>query len=84
MIAAGLFTGVIDNVVRTIVLKGRSNMHTLVTLVASFGGIGLFGIMGVFIGPVLASIGIALLQAWPDIGRRFGLLPVISADQIKG
>lgn len=74
MVAVGLFIGVIDNFVRPIVLKGRGNMHPLVSLVAIFGGVGLFGMIGVFIGPILAAIAISLLQAWPSVARRFGLM----------
>jgi predicted PurR-regulated permease PerM len=75
MLAAGLFTSVADNFVRPIVLKGRSNIHPLVSLIAIFGGIQLFGILGVFVGPIIAGILTSLLQIWPVIGRRFGILP---------
>jgi predicted PurR-regulated permease PerM len=75
MVVFGLMTGIVDNVVRAMILKGRSKMHPLVSLVAIFGGIEMFGIMGIFLGPILAAILIALLQLWPAIGQRFGLLP---------
>lgn len=74
MLAAGVITGIADNFVRPVVLKGRSDMHPLVSLIAIFGGIQLFGILGVFVGPVLAGILTSLLEIWPVIGRRFGLL----------
>jgi predicted PurR-regulated permease PerM len=50
-------------------------MHPLVSLVAIFGGIEMFGILGIFLGPILAAVLIALLQLWPEVGQRFGLLP---------
>ncbi len=74
MLTAGLITGIADNFVRPVVLKGRSDMHPLVSLVAIFGGIKLFGILGVFVGPIFAGILISLLQIWPEIGRRFDML----------
>jgi hypothetical protein len=43
--------------------------------VAIFGGIEMFGILGIFLGPILAAVLIALLQLWPEVGQRFGLLP---------
>ncbi len=73
MVAAGLVTSVIDNFVRPLVLKGRGEMHPLVSLVAIFGGIQLFGILGVFFGPILAAVIITLLTVWPVVGRRGGL-----------
>ncbi|MDP3543426.1 MAG: AI-2E family transporter [Elusimicrobiota bacterium] len=75
MIALALAAGLIDNVVRPLVLKGRADMHPLVGLIAIIGGIQLFGILGVFIGPVLAAMLLALLRIWPVIGGRFGLAP---------
>jgi predicted PurR-regulated permease PerM len=73
MIALGIVTSIIDNFIRPMVLKGRSDMHPLVSLVAIFGGISMFGIFGVFIGPILAAVLISLLQIWPAVGRRYGL-----------
>jgi predicted PurR-regulated permease PerM len=75
MVVFGLMAGIVDNVVRPMILRGRSKMHPLVSLVAIFGGIEMFGIMGIFLGPILAAVLIALLQLWPEIGQRFGLLP---------
>jgi predicted PurR-regulated permease PerM len=75
MVVSGLLAGIIDNVVRALLLKGRSKMHPLVSLVAIFGGIEMFGILGIFLGPILAAVLIALLQLWPAIGQRYGLLP---------
>jgi predicted PurR-regulated permease PerM len=73
MLAAGGLTGVMDNVMRAWVLKGRDDMHPLVSLVAILGGIHMFGLMGVFVGPVLAAMFIALMNTWPEVGRRAGL-----------
>lgn len=72
MILFGIVTGISDNFVRPLVLKGRANMHPLISLVAIFGGIGIFGILGVFIGPLIAAVLISLLQIWPLIAERFG------------
>lgn len=73
MVVFGFLTSVVDNFVRPWVLKGRGEMHPLVSLVAIFGGINLFGIVGVFFGPILAAVVITVLQVWPVVGRRFGM-----------
>jgi predicted PurR-regulated permease PerM len=80
MIIFGLFTGIIDNFVRPMVLRGRSELHPLVSLVVIFGGLNWFGITGVFIGPMLASVVIALLDIWPSVARRSHLTS--KADQV--
>jgi predicted PurR-regulated permease PerM len=74
MLAIGIFTGVIDNYIRPAILKGRGEMHPLVSLVAIFGGIQMFGILGVFVGPILVAILLTLFEVWPLVGRRAGLL----------
>lgn len=73
MVALALGAGAIDNLVRPLVLKGRADMHPLVGLIAIVGGIQMFGILGVFIGPILAATTISLLKIWPDIRGRFGI-----------
>lgn len=73
MIVLGLLTGVIDNYVRPQILKGRDELHPLVSLISIFGGIAMFGIVGVFFGPVFAATLVSLLQIWPTVGKRFGL-----------
>jgi predicted PurR-regulated permease PerM len=83
MVVCGLMTGLVDNFVRSMILQGRSKMHPLVSLVAIFGGIGMFGIMGVFLGPILAAVLIALLQSWPEVGQRFGLLPDSTGGELR-
>lgn len=70
MICFGVITSISDNLVRPLVLKGRSQMHPLVSLVAIFGGINLFGILGVFIGPIIAAVTVSLLQILPAIHER--------------
>ena len=75
MFGFGLFIGVVDNFVRAYVLKGREAIHPLVGLVAIFGGIQMFGILGVFLGPILAAVLISLLQIWPIVAQRSGIIP---------
>ncbi|MGK5085515.1 AI-2E family transporter [Bdellovibrionota bacterium FG-1] len=73
MVLLGLFTGVIDNVIRALVLKGKASMHPLVSLVAIFGAIRVLGFFGVFIGPIGAAILISLLNIWPMVAVRSGI-----------
>jgi predicted PurR-regulated permease PerM len=71
MLAFG--ASVIDNLVRPLVLKGRDDMHPLVGLIAIIGGLQMFGIQGVLIGPILAAMLLSLLRSWPVIRGRLGL-----------
>jgi predicted PurR-regulated permease PerM len=75
LLVVGILAGLSDNVVRALMLRGQAAMHPLVGLVAVFGGINMFGILGVFIGPILAAMFIALLKLWPELLGRMSAAP---------
>jgi predicted PurR-regulated permease PerM len=56
--------GLMDNVVRPIVMKGHGDMHPLLALVSIFAGIRMFGLLGVIFGPIVAAMLLALLNSW--------------------
>ncbi len=64
MAAVAVVAGLMDNVVRPIVMKGHGDMHPLLALIAIFAGIRMFGILGVIFGPIVAAMLLALLQSW--------------------
>ena len=76
MVAVGIFAGLIDNVVRMVVLKGvkaSKGLHPLVSLVAVLGGIKVFGLFGVLIGPVIVALLISMLEVWPSVYNKSNL-----------
>lgn len=74
MLGFGAFCGIVDNIVRPWVLKGRGGLHPLVSLVAIFGAIQMFGLFGVFFGPILVAVLLSLFQVWPVVAKRFNLI----------
>ncbi len=46
----------IDNVLRPMVVAGRVELHPMVLLFFIFGGVEAFGFLGLFLGPVVASV----------------------------
>lgn len=73
MAVFGVTAGLLDNIVRPIILKGGSDMHPFVSLMAIFGGVRLFGILGVFLGPIAIGVVIAFLDLWPLFQKRLEL-----------
>ncbi len=73
MVAIGLLVGIIDNIVRSFVLKGRGNMHPLISIIAVIGGVSLFGASGIFTGPIVIALIIAILDVWPLVAKRTGI-----------
>lgn len=68
--AWGIFVvGTIDNVLRPYLISGRVQMHTLLIFFAVFGGVNVFGFLGLFIGPVIVAVTITLLSILRDESR---------------
>ena len=54
--------GQIDNVVRPYVISGRAKMHPLLVFLALLGGVKAFGVLGLFIGPVVVSLTLVVFE----------------------
>ena len=54
----------IDNFIRPIFISEESHVHMLVIFIGIFGGLFNWGILGLFIGPLILSIGIFLLDIY--------------------
>jgi len=61
LLGAAAGVSLVDNVVRPWVLKGSGNLHPFLAFVAAFGGLHVFGFSGIFLGPILAGLCVALL-----------------------
>lgn len=59
-------TGTIDNLVKPLIIRGRSSMPPLLVFLAVFGGLLWFGVMGLLVGPVLMALLLALLHIYAE------------------
>ena len=55
-----LVVGLIDNVLRPLIIGGKARLHPLLVFFSVFGGIILFGPVGIFFGPIILSITLVL------------------------
>jgi predicted PurR-regulated permease PerM len=62
----------VDNIVRPYVIGGRLKLHTLYVFFGLLGGLEAFGVMGLFIGPVVFSLMLALIGILREEGRANG------------
>jgi predicted PurR-regulated permease PerM len=53
-----------DNFLRPLLIKRGANLPLLLVFTGVIGGLLAFGILGLFIGPVLLAVGFTLLTAW--------------------
>jgi predicted PurR-regulated permease PerM len=51
-----------DNGVRPLVLSGQTKLNSLLIFFSLLGGVEAFGFVGLFAGPVIVSVGMALVQ----------------------
>jgi len=58
----GAIIGQIDNVIRPYVISERAKLHTLLVFFALLGGVKAFGVMGLFVGPVVLSATLVVLE----------------------
>lgn len=82
LVVIGIAIGLVDNVARALVLGGQEAMHPMVSIVAVLGGIATFGASGVFIGPLVASMSIAVLDIWPAVASYCGIAVSGSGDTV--
>jgi len=54
----------VDNIIRPIVISGTGKVPFLVVLFGVLGGLSAFGLIGLFLGPVILSVLLAVWQAW--------------------
>ncbi len=64
-----LVVGLVDNLLRPMLISGSTSMHPLLIFMAVLGGIQAFGFLGLFIGPVLVAIVTAVLDLYRGVVR---------------
>ena len=64
---AAVVIGFADNIVRPWVQSSRTTMHPLLSLLSIFGGLEVFGAVGIFIGPVVAAMALWIVDTYADL-----------------
>lgn len=59
-----LVVSTIDNVIRPLVISGASQVPFLVVMFGVLGGLAAFGVIGLFLGPIVLAVLLAVWQAW--------------------
>lgn len=81
----------VDNLLRALLVSGRAQLHPLIAFFSVLGGLVVFGATGIFIGPVLFVLSLALVEmarvaVEPDPAAREALrasLPLASRPLIR-
>lgn len=62
----GLIVGVMDNFLRPVLIKKGADLPLLLIFAGVVGGLIAFGLIGIFVGPVVLAVAHTLLWAWID------------------
>lgn len=62
-----LLTGTVDNLIKPLVVRGKSELPTVLVFLGVFGGLLTFGLIGLLVGPVIMAVMMALLRIWQEI-----------------
>ena len=64
MFWGALVVSSIDNVLKPLIISRGSNLPFILVMLGILGGVVAFGFIGIFLGPVLLALGLALLKEW--------------------
>ena len=68
VLAWGFFVvSTIDNVLKPLIISQGSHLPFILVLLGVLGGVVAFGLVGIFIGPVLLALGYSLLGEWSQV-----------------
>ena len=68
-----LIVSSVDNFIKPMIISHGSDLPFILVMLGVFGGVVAFGLIGVFLGPVLLALGFAMIKEWagaaPSRGR---------------
>lgn len=62
-----LIISMIDNILKPLIIGGRTKMHTLIVFFSVLGGIKLFGLIGLIVGPLTVVLFVSILEIFRHI-----------------
>jgi predicted PurR-regulated permease PerM len=65
----GLLVALVDNVVRPWLISGRAEMGGLIVFISVLGGISVFGLLGVVLGPIVVATAASMLDLYMPSAR---------------
>ncbi len=71
LVLCGGIAGNLDNIVRPRLVGKDTEMHDLFVLFGTLGGISMFGLLGIIIGPIVAALFITVWEIYGDAFKEF-------------
>ncbi|MBU1252224.1 MAG: AI-2E family transporter [Nanoarchaeota archaeon] len=80
IIAFGLISSNIDNVLKPMIVSRRTNINTGILFTSMIGGLAFFGVLGLILGPLIISYLFLILELY----RGSGMSGIVSSQGLKG
>lgn len=80
-VVCGVISGNLDNLVRPKLVGKDTEMHDLFVLFGTLGGIAMFGLLGIIIGPIIAALFITIWEIYGDTFQEY--LPEVNFSTEK-
>jgi predicted PurR-regulated permease PerM len=64
LVLGGVLISSVDNILRPVVIGGRTKLHTLFLFLSIIGGIGAFGFSGIILGPILLATFVSFIEIY--------------------
>ncbi len=71
IVVCGLIAGNLDNIIRPRLVGKDTEMHDLFVLFGTLGGISMFGLLGIIIGPIVTALFITLWEIYGDTFHNY-------------
>ena len=67
LLFGALVIGIVDNILKPIIISGRTKMPTLLIFFSVLGGINFFGVIGFIMGPLVLALFISVFAIFRNI-----------------
>lgn len=85
LVICGLIAANLDNLIRPWLVGKDTQMHDILILVSTLGGISMFGIIGIVIGPIIAALFVTLWEIYGVVFQDYlpeaGIISSVEKDE---
>jgi len=60
----GVLGAIVDNILRPMLLGGRASLNGLLVFISVLGGIAVFGVLGIVLGPIVVATAVGILDVY--------------------
>ena len=66
LVIALVLAGIVDNILRPMFLSGSARLSGLVVFISVLGGIAVFGVLGIILGPIVVATAVSVLEMYAE------------------